>query len=115
MDGPNGNSSYLIDFPNGGKAVPAGNILRRRPMAENWAVVSFSAESRNRKSGDLLIMNNTLFNDRNSGIFISIATAYARVHVQNNIFLGAGEISNQEIRRVSNIVVKSASRWPFNG
>ena len=34
-DGPNGNSSYLVDIPNGGDLLMQGNRLRKGKMAEN--------------------------------------------------------------------------------
>ena len=114
MDGADGQSSYLVDLPNGGLAVLIGNVLQQGPQSENSSLISYSAESQNSKSGELYLINNTLVNDRHSGLFLNVATPYARVHIQNNIFLGKGNISNRQLRDISNLRLKNDSSFFLN-
>lgn len=105
-DEKDGFSSYLLDLPNGGSAFVIGNVFQQGPNTSNYAMLSFSAENKNAKSGELYVINNTFVNNRHSGIFLQVATPYATVHAQNNIFFGKGEVSNREIRQVANLRVE---------
>lgn len=111
MDGADGQSSYLVDIPNGGNAILIGNILQQGPQAENGTLVAYSAEARNSKFGELFLINNTLINDRRAGLFLKVSTPYARVHVQNNIFLGRGKVSDREFRDISNFIAEKDTSW----
>lgn len=104
LDKETGNSSYLIDFPEGGDAVLIGNVLQQGRRAENRSLVSFAAENKDHVGGRLAVINNTFVNDRNNGLFLSIATTDASVHVQNNIFFGRARVSNRAVNEVANLV-----------
>ncbi len=86
MDERTGTSSYIIDLPNPGKAHIVGNELQQGPQAENWAMV--------RSVQDLILVNNTLVNDRGSGVFVSLSGPGDASVLQNNIFAGRGEIES---------------------
>jgi len=84
MDERTGTSSYIIDLPDPGKGFVIGNELQQGRDAENWAMIH-SAQ-------DLNLINNTLVNDRRSGIFVSLSGSRDASVIQNNIFAGRGEI-----------------------
>lgn len=52
-DGPTGDSSFLIDIPNGGDILISGNRLEKGPLAENTgAAISIGAEAARRGGGN---------------------------------------------------------------
>ena len=44
VDGANGTSSYLLDFPDGGIVFMRGNLLHKGPKADNTTAVAYGAE-----------------------------------------------------------------------
>ncbi len=73
-DGPSGTSSYLIDIPNGGRAVIEGNRLEKGPKSENRAnVIMLGEEGVSQPTEQIVVRNNVLSND----------TGYATVFVHN--------------------------------
>jgi hypothetical protein len=63
-DGPDGNSSYLIDVPNGGALLVQGSRLEKGPHTENhgFAIV-IGEEGVTHPTGEILIKNNVFTND----------------------------------------------------
>ena len=63
-DGPKGNSSYLVDIPNGGDLLMQGNRLEKGPHSENASIaVSIGAEGVEHPTHQLIIRDNSLTND----------------------------------------------------
>lgn len=63
-DGPDGNSSYLIDIPNGGDVLIASNRLQKGPRSENSATaVAIGEEGEHNPTRSLIIRNNTFRSD----------------------------------------------------
>ena len=63
-DGPNGNSSYLVDIPNGGDLLMQGNRLRKGKMAENTGTaVPIGEEGVKNPTHDLIIRDNNFTSD----------------------------------------------------
>jgi hypothetical protein len=63
-DGPDGTSSYLIDIPNGGDALIAGNHLEKGPGSQNPATaIMIGAEGVSQPTDQLVVRNNLLVND----------------------------------------------------
>lgn len=91
MDENDGNSSYVIDIPNGGYAYLIGNVLQQGPNAENWAIVSYGAEGFRGRENVFWMVNNTVVNDRSSGIFVKLRKATS-AQIINNIFVGKGTL-----------------------
>jgi len=87
MDGAKGHASYQVDVPNGGLAVLLGNVIQQGPEAENWTLVSYGAEGVQYKDNALVLVNNTVVNDRSSGMFVQAPTNIACT-LTNNIFAG---------------------------
>jgi len=111
MDYDDGRSSYLVDLPDGGNGLLVGNVLQQGPATDNSALISYGAESPDSAYGALVLINNTLVNDRHAGTFVKVATPYAGIHLQNNILLGKGEITNRPYRSVANYVDESGVSW----
>jgi nitrous oxidase accessory protein NosD len=63
-DGPNGNSSYLVDVSNGGSVVIRDNKLEKGPKSENHTTaIAIGEEGVTHPTKEILIENNTLRND----------------------------------------------------
>jgi hypothetical protein len=63
-DGPDGNSSYLIDIPNGGNVLIQGNRLQKGKMAENTGTaVPIGEEGATNPTQQLIIRDNTFVSD----------------------------------------------------
>lgn len=81
-------SSYLVDFPDGGKAFVIGNQLRQGPDSENSSMLSFAAEhNRDRPQQALYLVNNTFVNDRASGLFVNNYSTTKAILI-NNLLIG---------------------------
>jgi hypothetical protein len=91
MDEQNGTSSYNIDLPNGGTAYIIGNTMQQGPETDNWAMVAWGAEGLSSgRTHALYVVNNTLVNDRGSGVFVDVANGVGTYRAFNNLFVGSG-------------------------
>ncbi len=107
IDGRDGSSSYLVDIANGGRAWLVGNVIQQGKNADNWAVVSFGAERR-ATSDRLAMINNTIINNRGSGIFLQNRSPGSATLI-NNILAGAGTPVKGPAEMRNNLIVKSVS------
>lgn len=105
MDAANGRASYQVDLSNGGSALLIGNLIQQGSKAENYVLVSFGAEKMKHENNTLLMVNNTLVNDRNSGVFVR-APDGARVRLINNIFAGKGTLNVKGAEQKGNIMAE---------
>ncbi|WP_437659231.1 right-handed parallel beta-helix repeat-containing protein [Sorangium sp. So ce1182] len=97
LTGEDGNNSYEIDVPNGGKTIILGNLIQQSPSTDNGGIITYAVEGASNPSKSLFVVNNTLVNDRqNGGTFMNIASGVAPAVVRNNIFVGPGTIVTQE-------------------
>lgn len=88
MDGPEGTSSYLADFPAGGAVFLRGNLFHKGPMAENSTAISFAAESMSWPVNTLELTHNTVVMTRSGGAFLSAPAATQSVKLTANLFAG---------------------------
>ena len=72
MDEEDGTASYAIDVPNGGLVYILGNVIQQGPLTDNWAIISYGAEGLKGKEHSLWVVNNTIINERSSGIFVKV-------------------------------------------
>ncbi len=89
MDEETGNSSRLLDLPNGGPAYIVGNILMQGPNAENNNLIGYGLEGlSNPTDHKIYIINNTMCNKRHTGNFIDIRQETEKAYIYNNILTG---------------------------
>ncbi len=70
-DGPDGTSAYLVDIPNGGTLLMAGNVLEKGAGGNNHsAVVSIGEEGRLQPSVGIDLFDNSLTNDGPPTVFV---------------------------------------------
>lgn len=86
-DEENGNSSYLIDLPEGGSGYVLGNVLEKGDRTENPNAISFAAELRDVQEGGLWVVNNTFYNRRVDGTFVANRSKLSTL-VVNNVLAG---------------------------
>jgi Right handed beta helix region/Secretion system C-terminal sorting domain len=96
MDEETGNSSRLIDLPNGGLSIVMGNLLMQGELAENNNLVGYGLEGLNNEGPhEFYLVNNTLVNKRvASCIFVAIQDGTSTAKLVNNIFAGTGTLLN---------------------
>ena len=94
-DGPDGNSSRLIDLPNGGLSIIIGNELIQGPNAENVNLLGYGLEGNtNAGSHQLYIINNTFVNKKTTnGVFLHMSNETEYCRVVNNVFTGVGSLA----------------------
>ncbi|MDT3706471.1 MAG: right-handed parallel beta-helix repeat-containing protein [Thiobacillus sp.] len=86
-----GNSSYLIDLPVGGIAYIARNTLQQGALAENFTMVSFGADRKEKLHAQnaLRVENNTFINDRRAGCrLLFVRDGIEPAVVSHNRFVG---------------------------
>ncbi len=103
MDESNGRASYQVDLPNGGTGILVGNVIQQGQKAENWSVIAFAAEGFRYNDNQLIMVNNTIVNDRHTGQFIRYKKG-SMLKVVNNIFAGKAKVDNVGILDKFNLV-----------
>ncbi len=96
MDEADGDSSYLIDIPNGGETYIIGNVLQKNRKADNHTLISYGAEGFGRTdwATRLYVINNTLVSDYGPNtVFLSARAGTSTAVVMNNIFSGPGKLT----------------------
>lgn len=88
--GENGDGSYEVDMPNGGRAILIGNLIEQSPNSQNGGIIAFAAENQNHPEQELILVHNTVVNDRSNGRFVQFSNATSLVKMTNNLFLGPG-------------------------
>ncbi len=87
-------SSYLIDLPEGGLSYIIGNELHQSDKTpSNSTAISYGREQRDNPIQTLYFINNTIVNDRNNGIAISVGGT-PNGAIVNNIFDNFSTIIN---------------------
>ena len=61
-DGPLGEASYELEFPNGGHNVVVGNLIAQSAQTQNSDLLSMGDEARDGLAGSLVLAHNTLVN-----------------------------------------------------
>lgn len=95
MDEETGNSSRLIDLPNGGLSIVTGNLLMQGELAENNNLVGYGLEGlSNDGPHELYVVNNTMVNKRTAScVFLDVKVGTTVVNLANNMFVGMGNIT----------------------
>lgn len=117
LDGPEGRSSYLADFPNGGRVLLRGNLLHKGPRADNPSAIAFGAEG---LKGDgehtLTLTHNTLVVDHARANFLFVRAGAHDVSLLANLFasrvdteLVAGGFGSHRVERSAHVLLPLAS------
>ncbi|MCU0348564.1 MAG: T9SS type A sorting domain-containing protein, partial [Saprospiraceae bacterium] len=96
MDEQTGNSSRLIDLPNGGYSLVMGNLLMQGELAENNNLVGYGLEGLSLDGPhEFYLINNTMVNKRvASCLFVSVENGTEISNISNNILAGTGDFSS---------------------
>jgi hypothetical protein len=96
---PRGDSSYLIDLSEGGRALIAGNRLHQGARSENRTAIAFAAEANREAAGQSLrVIDNDFTSDGAPGTFVrnlSVAPAELvgnRLHGDVRPLVGQGDV-----------------------
>lgn len=84
-------ASYELDLPNGGTSYVIGNLIEQSDLG-NDNIVETGDEGTTNPTQVIYLINNTIVNDHNNGTFLNVTGATATI--VNNIFKGAGTITN---------------------
>jgi hypothetical protein len=94
-DESEGQASYELEFPSGGRAYVIGNIIEQGPQTENPHMVSFGIEGYRWARNEIFLVNNTLVDDRRGGgNFFRVAAGAQRVVAINNLLLGSSSLES---------------------
>lgn len=93
LSGENGDGSYEVDLPNGGRAILLGNVIEQGPQSQNGGIISFGLENQNHPEQQLVLSHNTIVNNRFNGRFVQFSNATAALKMVNNLFLGPGTLT----------------------
>lgn len=86
-----GNSSYELEFPSGGRAVVVGNIIEQSAKTQNRVIVSYGVEGYKWPVNELVMSHNTLVNRRlNGGTFVRVSAGAAEPVLLYNVWAGPG-------------------------
>ena len=108
MDEESGNSSRLIDIPNGGFTIVMGNLFMQGNNAPNNNMIGYGKEGlSNTSSSEFYFINNTLVNKRTAScLFLDINEGAVIAKVSNNIFTGSGDVYNGTIAELNNNLIE---------
>jgi hypothetical protein len=90
-DEADGESSYELEFPNGGMAFVIGNLIQQSPRTRNVHLVSYGAEGYRASANELVLVHNTLIDPLpGHGVFARVLPGARRVRLLNNLLVGDG-------------------------
>lgn len=105
-DEQDGNSSYVVDLPNGGRSFIAGNVIQHGPKAVNRTAVSYAAEGAANATQELYVAHNTYVNQRAAGgQFLRVVGKSPLVRVVNNLVVGASIVLEGPGRADNNLIM----------
>ena len=105
VDGPAGAAGYLVDIAEGGRAWLVGNVFHKSARAGNRPVVSFAAERR-AAADRIALINNTLANEFDGGVFIQNRGGAAAILI-NNILAGPVDPATGPAELRNNLIVRN--------
>jgi hypothetical protein len=106
MDEKDGTSSYAIDISNGGITYMVGNLIQQGAETDNWHIISYGAEGLAYEKNELYMINNSVLNQKGSGVFVRVNDEASPAFLVNNLFYGTGELSTGPVRSQTNLHVK---------
>lgn len=92
-DETGGRASYELEFPNGGDTEVIGNVIQQGAGTQNSVIVSYGAEGYRWPLNRLVMVHNTIVNDRRyGGTFVRVSPGADLVWTRNNLWVGAGRL-----------------------
>lgn len=86
-----GDSSYELEFPNGGRARVVGNIIAQSPRTQNRVIVSFGVEGYKWPENELVMSGNMVVDLRaQGGVFVRVSPGDATAVLTDNLWIGKG-------------------------
>jgi len=107
-----GNASYAIDLPDGGKAFIVGNILHQSRYTENSSLIHYGMP-KSQKGHTFYIVNNTASSDRHTGVFL-LNHSPAKAIIVNNLLFGSLDLAVGLNKEIANLYVGSSCLSPKN-
>jgi hypothetical protein len=94
-DGSDGEASYEVDLPNGGRATLIGNIIGQSPRSQHPVLISYGSEGKLWDDNALVLSHNTLISEGwRPGWFVRVhadrVPGMADVQALNNLIVGSG-------------------------
>ena len=120
VDGPEGQASYELEFPNGGIAYVVGNLIGQSAGTDNMTLIAYGTEGPRWQDNALYLAHNTLVNDHPNARFLHVWTdkigASTEVWVLNNLSAGTGTLEPFGSGRFEgNVSVPRSSLIPADG
>ena len=96
VDGPTGEASYELEFPEGGQNIVVGNVIAQSARSQNPDLLSMGAEARGGARHSLVVAHNTFVNLGDaSARFLHLwrerLTGDVQVQAINNLLAGPGQ------------------------
>lgn len=88
-DGEGGQASYELEFPSGGVALVMGNLIAQSAETENLHIVAFGAEGYRWRDNRLVLVHNTLLDERPGGGIPLRVRPGGQVLALNNLLVGS--------------------------
>ena len=109
MDGAQGTSSYLADFPNGGQVILRGNLLYKGAQSPNPVAIEYGVEGKKWDANSLQMVHNTVVTSRTNTTFLRVMPWTQSVQLTANILaaVGANNLISASEFPVASIVQQS--------
>jgi hypothetical protein len=91
-DGAAGNSSYLIDVPNGGNVLIQGNEMEKGLKSENHVAISIGEEGVTNETDVLIVRNNRFSNDAGASTTFVRNSTHTPAEVLDNTITGPATV-----------------------
>ena len=114
IDGRTGTGNYSIDLSEGGRALVLGNVIQQSPFTNNYHLITFAPERRNRHENVLVVAYNTLVNDRAEGVYVVNHTR-TPAHIHHNLMIGPGTAVRGPAMISHNVYAAGAEPHPDDG
>lgn len=109
-DHEDGNASYAIDLPDGGKSFVIGNYIHQSKYTENSALIHYGMP-KSQKGQTFYIVNNTVSSSRHTGIFVHNHSPAEGI-VVNNLLFGKLQLATGQFEEKHNRFVKGSCFIP---
>ncbi len=102
-----GDGSYECSACQGGTTYIIGNQIEQSATSPNGTIIDYASEGERNPDSHLYVVNNTIVNNRHTGIFVWNRSKTAAL-LQNNIFQGPGTVLNGPGTQVTNWAIADA-------